>query len=65
MLAGGIGNGAIYVLNDNGINVIRGCSGDVETIVEQHLAGNINDSGVSCAKHNNHLKDGNGHVCNH
>jgi predicted Fe-Mo cluster-binding NifX family protein len=65
MLAGGIGNEVIDILNDNGINVIRGCSGDVETIVEQYLAGNINDSGVSCAKHDNHHKDGNGNVCNH
>ena len=28
MLAGGIGGGAINVLNNSGIEVIRGCSGD-------------------------------------
>jgi len=30
MLAGGIGGGAINVLNSNNIEVIRGCSGDAD-----------------------------------
>jgi len=63
MLAGGIGNGAINVLNHHGIDVVRGCSGDAETIVKQYLAGNINDSGVSCAEHEHHHEEG--HTCNH
>ena len=33
MLAGGIGEGAINVLNFSGISVIRGCSGDATEVV--------------------------------
>ena len=64
MLAGGIGAGAINVLNNAGIDVIRGCSGDVTTLVKQFAAGDLTDSGVSCASHDAHHGE-NGHVCSH
>jgi len=54
MLAGGIGGGAINVLNNSGIDVIRGCSGNVEDVVKQFIVGNINDSGETCAQHECH-----------
>jgi predicted Fe-Mo cluster-binding NifX family protein len=37
MLAGGIGGGAINVLNNAGINVVRGCAGTPEDTVKQLL----------------------------
>lgn len=64
MLAGGIGAGAINVLNNAGIEVIRGCSGDVTTLVKQYAAGIIADSGVSCSSHDAHHAE-DGHVCSH
>jgi len=54
MLAGGIGGGAINVLNNSGIEVIRGCSGDATLIVNQYLSGLIKDTGSSCNHHNAH-----------
>jgi len=54
MLAGGIGGGAINVLNNSGIEVIRGCSGDAAYIVKQFIKGNISDSGESCKHHDHH-----------
>lgn len=63
MLAGGIGNGAINVLNHHGITVVRGCSGDAETNVTEFIKGNITDSGSSCSSHGHH--HGDGHSCNH
>jgi predicted Fe-Mo cluster-binding NifX family protein len=54
MLAGGIGDGAINVLNNSGIEVIRGCSGNVEDVVKQFVVGNIDDSGETCAQHECH-----------
>jgi predicted Fe-Mo cluster-binding NifX family protein len=65
MLAGGIGGGAIYVLNNAGIEVVRGCSGDATEIVKLYINGNINDSGVSCAAHEANHSDGGAHQCNH
>jgi predicted Fe-Mo cluster-binding NifX family protein len=63
MLAGGIGEGAIQVLNMHGISVIRGCSGNVEKLAEMYIKGKLTDSGESCAQHEHHHEDG--HTCSH
>ncbi|MBP7463427.1 MAG: NifB/NifX family molybdenum-iron cluster-binding protein [Bacteroidales bacterium] len=63
MIAEGIGDGAINVLNYWGIDVVRGCSGNAETAVKQWLSGDIQDSGSSCAQHQHHHEGG--HFCNH
>jgi predicted Fe-Mo cluster-binding NifX family protein len=70
MLAGGIGGGAINVLNNSGIEVIRGCSGDATEVVKLYLSGSVEDSGSSCHQHEVHHHDGHhhegdGHVCSH
>lgn len=65
MLAGGIGGGAINVLNNAGIEVVRGCSGKPNDVVKLYLAGLVTDSGESCKSHEDHHKDGVEHVCNH
>lgn len=62
MLAGGIGNGAINVLNRHGINVIRGCSGNSEKIVKLFLTDGLTDSGESCHQHEEHSHQ---HQCKH
>jgi predicted Fe-Mo cluster-binding NifX family protein len=51
MLAGNMGQGAVNVLNSNGIDVLRGCSGDVKSVAESWLAGNLEDNGIACAQH--------------
>lgn len=61
MLAGGIGNGAIHVLNRSGIKVVRGCSGMPPVLVTQYLAGVLSDSGETCRHHDRDHE----HVCSH
>ena len=51
MLAGNMGQGAVNVLNSHGIDVIRGCSGDVKAVAEKWLAGDLKDSGFICSQH--------------
>jgi predicted Fe-Mo cluster-binding NifX family protein len=51
MLAGNMGQGAVNVLGANGIQVLRGCSGDVKAVAENWLTGSLKDSGIACAKH--------------
>jgi predicted Fe-Mo cluster-binding NifX family protein len=63
MLAGGIGGGAINVLNNSGIEVIRGCSGDAKEVVKLYLSGLVEDSGSSCHQHEAHHDQG--HNCSH
>lgn len=48
MLAGNIGQGAMNVLAQAGIQVIRGCSGPVETVATKFLAGDIKDQLIVC-----------------
>jgi len=65
MLAGGIGNGAINVLNNNGIEVIRGCAGSSDQIVIKYLKGEVTDSGTNCNSfdHHHHHTGGGTHSC--
>ena len=65
MLAGGIGEGAINVLNNSGIEVIRGCSGDATEVVRLYLKGLVEDSGSSCHQHEVHHQDSGSHSCSH
>lgn len=54
MLAGNIGEGAMGVLSNSGIKVVRGCSGDVKTVALNWLAGLLADSGDTCHEHECH-----------
>ena len=66
MLAGNMGEGALNVLNSHGMEVVRGCSGNVNKVIEDYLAGTIADSGVGCKEHEAHHGDGgDGHSCGH
>jgi predicted Fe-Mo cluster-binding NifX family protein len=51
MLAGNMGQGAVNVLNSVGIEVLKGCSGDVRQVAEAWLSGRLEDSGVACELH--------------
>jgi predicted Fe-Mo cluster-binding NifX family protein len=54
MLAGNMGEGAVRVLNNSGIQVLRGCTGDVKEVALSWLAGSLADSGDSCLDHSCH-----------
>ena len=62
MLAGNMGGGALNVLNSHGIDVYRGCSGDVRQLTEAFLLGIVADSGEGCHHHKEHGEE---HQCNH
>jgi len=51
MLAGNMGKGALQVLNSSGIEVIRGCNGNVKDVINDYLKGSVSDSGVGCHSH--------------
>ncbi len=62
MLAGNMGGGALNKLTSFGIEVIRGCAGDVNQVMKDYLAGMIEDSGEGCQTHEAHQH---GHICRH
>lgn len=51
LLAGNMGEGAVNVLNRCGIDVLRGCAGDVKQVAQQWLSGGLKDSGIACELH--------------
>lgn len=57
MLAGNMGDGAVNVLNNAGIEVLRGCAGNVKEVTLAWLKGTLADSGESCHAHD--------HECQH
>lgn len=59
MLAGNMGDGAVNVLNNAGLDVLRGCSGDVKEVALAWLSGTLVDSGESCHEHDHD------HECQH
>lgn len=54
MLAGNMGNGAVNKLNASGIEVVRGCTGDIEANALKWLEGSIQDSNIPCTSHDCH-----------
>jgi predicted Fe-Mo cluster-binding NifX family protein len=58
MLAGNMGQGAVNVLNSNGIDVVRGCDGNITEVVNEFINGQINDSGETCHAHEHHDSEG-------
>lgn len=57
MLAGGIGDGAVNILKQHGVSVVRNCQGDVDALINQYLAGYVIDGGHNCQSHE--------HECSH
>lgn len=63
LLAGNMGEGAKNVLERNSIQVLRGCSGNTDDVVNAFLCGSLTDSGVGCASHEAH--HGEHHQCHY
>lgn len=62
MLAGGIGAGAVNKLGSAGIEVVRGCTGNVDELAVQFSEGKIKDNGSNCNHHHHHGHEhGHGH----
>jgi predicted Fe-Mo cluster-binding NifX family protein len=51
MLAGNMGQGAVNVLASQNIKVLRGCSGDVDSVVTAWLDGKLTDNVEVCDHH--------------
>jgi len=51
MLAGNMGEGARAILEEHGIKVVRGLSGEARDNVTAWLAGSVTDSGQGCKSH--------------
>jgi predicted Fe-Mo cluster-binding NifX family protein len=62
LLAGNMGNGALNVLRNQGIEVFRGNSGDINKLIAAFLQGKVDDSGEGCLHHEH---EGEEHQCNH
>lgn len=51
IISGGMGQGAIDIFNEKGVEVIVGASGDAEAAVNSYLQGNLKSTGSVCHQH--------------
>ncbi len=51
VIAGGMGQGAVSIFDEKGIEVITGAEGLAENAVSLYLAGKLASSGSVCSKH--------------
>lgn len=51
VIAGGMGQGALSIFDEKGIEVITGAQGMAESAVSLYLAGKLSSSGSVCSKH--------------
>ena len=65
MLAGNMGKGAVDSITSKGIEVVRGCKGNITNVVNEFLDNKIIDSGVVCFTHEQHHAEGSDHKCSH
>ncbi|MFL0247173.1 NifB/NifX family molybdenum-iron cluster-binding protein [Candidatus Clostridium stratigraminis] len=54
VITGGIGQGAINGLKINGLQVIRGASGEYMKVIEEYINGKIKDKNITCNHHGEH-----------
>lgn len=51
IISGGMGEGAIDIFNEKGVEVIVGASGDAEAAVNSYLQGRLKSTGSVCHQH--------------
>ena len=54
VITGGIGGGAISGLQQNGLKVIKGASGEYKKVIEEYINGTLEDKNVICNHHGEH-----------
>ena len=54
VITGGIGDGAINGLKENGLKIITGASGEYKTVIDEYINGTLEDKNVTCNHHGEH-----------
>ena len=54
IISGGMGQGAIDIFNEKGIEVVTGASGVAEDVVISYLQGKLKSTGSVCHEHQHH-----------
>jgi predicted Fe-Mo cluster-binding NifX family protein len=54
IISGGMGEGAIDIFNEKGIEVIIGASGNAKDVVNAYLKGTLKSTGSVCHEHQHH-----------
>ena len=54
VITGGIGGGVLSGLQQNGLEVIKGASGDYKKVIEEYINGTLENKDVTCNHHGEH-----------
>ena len=64
LICGGIGGGALAAMNEAGIQLFAGASGNADEAVNSYLAGTLSPVGEATCDHHDH-EHHEGHECSH
>ena len=62
LICGGIGGGAVFALQEAGIKLYAGASGNTDEVIDAFIAGTLDANGEANCDHHEH---GEGHSCGH
>ena len=62
LICGGIGGGAVFALQEAGIKLYAGASGNIDEVIDAFIAGTLDANGEANCDHHEH---GEGHSCGH
>ncbi len=66
LICGGIGGGAINAMNEAGITIFAGASGNTDDVIKSYLDGTLPQVGEATCDHHDHEHEGHeGHDCSH
>ena len=54
IISGGMGQGAVDIFNERGVEVVTGASGDARAAAERYLKGELKTTGSVCHEHQHH-----------
>lgn len=54
VITGGIGGGALAGLQQNGLKVIKGASGEYTKVIQEYIDGKLEDKNIVCNHHGEH-----------
>jgi len=54
VISGGMGGNAISIFNENKIDVITGASGEISTVINDYISGELTSGNSACKEHAHH-----------
>ncbi len=65
LICGGIGGGAVNAMNEAGVEIYAGASGNTDDVIKEYVNGTLPQVGDATCDHHDHEHGHEGHDCSH